>query len=42
MKNLKDDDDNDFISDISKQYIDSFIKKKNLDNTLFNKIRGYE
>ena len=38
IKSLKDDDD--FISDISKQYIDSFIKQKNLDNTLIKKIRG--
>ena len=40
IKSLKDDDD--FISDISKQYIDSFIKQKNLDNTLITKIRGNE
>ena len=40
IKSLKDDDD--FISDISKQYIDSFIKQKNLDNTLIKKIRGNE
>ena len=40
IKSLKDDDD--FISDISKQYIDSFIKQKNLDNTLIEKIRGNE
>ncbi len=40
MKSLRDDDD--FISDISKQYIDSFIKKKNLDKTLIQKIRGKE
>tara|TARA_Y100001978_G_scaffold195246_1_gene203266 strand:+ start:74 stop:910 length:837 start_codon:yes stop_codon:yes gene_type:complete len=40
IKTLKDDDD--FISDISKQYIDSFIKQKNLDNTLIKKIRGNE
>lgn len=40
IKSLKDDDD--FISDISKQYIDSFIKQKNLDNTLIKTIRGNE
>lgn len=40
IKSLKDDDD--FISDISKQYIDSFIKQKNLDNNLIKKIRGNE
>ncbi|WP_033829935.1 hypothetical protein [Prochlorococcus marinus] len=40
IKSLQDDDD--FISDISKQYIDSFIKKKDLDNGLIKKVRGIE